>query len=258
MPIAGHPRELTIAAPQNIPPWVVEDLERGITLDILNEALTPFGYRLKFRYVSLSRLGVMMADEAVDGVAMVEAQKIVGPYHYSDATAYFETSLISLRKHRFVVDRLEDLLDKRVVAFQDASLVFPDVAWLKGHGRYYSEVVRQAGQVSMLYWGRADFLLIDRNIFLYWKNQIDARNPDPITLGPLRTDVTEPVVFHDLSRFTRIAARAPMQNLFRSAQVRDHFNQGLRALRESGRYQAIIDEYTVLDRDALGAVRNAQ
>lgn len=129
--------------------------------------------------------------------------------------------------------------------------MFPDAAWLKMHSRSYSEVVRQAGQVSMLYWQRADFLLIDRNIFLYWKNQIDARNPDPVTLGPLRTDVSAPLTFHDLSRFTRIAVRAPMQNLFRSAQVRDQFNQGLRALRESGRYQAIIDQYIVFDRDNL-------
>src|SRR4051812_16259304 len=76
-------KELIIVFPGDIPPWTIERENRGIALDIMREALGPYGYTIIPSYFPLSRMAYAMhANMNIDGVAMVEGGKIRENYYF--------------------------------------------------------------------------------------------------------------------------------------------------------------------------------
>jgi len=117
-------REVVVAFPQHIPPWVIQGDNTGISLDIVAHALAFRGHKLVPKFVPFARMSVVMADAGIDAVTMVEGKKVTGDYFYSDITTRFTTSLISLKREDRQIEAMPDLKDKRVMAFQDANKVF--------------------------------------------------------------------------------------------------------------------------------------
>ena len=77
--------------------------------------------------------------------------------------------------------------------------------------------------------GRYDVVLSDQRIYQYFEQLLERTS-----LFKAKAAVFPPFVEEDPQNY---------RPLFRSQQIRDDFNAGLRHLKASGRYQAIYDSY---------------
>ncbi|WP_281560020.1 hypothetical protein [Thalassomonas sp. RHCl1] len=77
--IAGA-KEVVVAFPEHIPPWVNQGDDSGISPEIVAHALAFRGHKLVVKYIPFARMSVVLKDAGVDAVAMVEGQKVVGDY----------------------------------------------------------------------------------------------------------------------------------------------------------------------------------
>jgi len=221
---------ITVAFPEHIPPWVVQSEERGISIDIVSQSLASEGITVIPYYIPFTRMTTILNQKNIDAVAMVEGRKIKNGC-YSDITTYFSTSLVSLEKNNFQLSSIDELIDKRTIAFQDASKIFPDLELLAEKSSQYQEMANQENQVALLFKGRVDFIVVDENIFHYWRSVLT------------KVDTSESVVFHELDLISSIQVKSPTRVVFKEQSFCDAFNNGLAKLVESGEYQRIIDSY---------------
>lgn len=223
-------KELTLATSLSIPPYIIKETESGIQLEIVREALKLKGHTLKkMSYVSNNRVLRMLQLKQVDGVINIPPN--VPNAFYSDMIIEYENVAISLEEKGFQIKSIADLSDKRITGFQNASkFLGAEFGAMAKANRRYSEVVNQFAQVDQLFRKRTDVVIGDKRIFLYFREQY--RNTAN-TVG----DASLPIVTFDVLPFS------PRKAAFHDEALRDDFNEGLQALRESGRYQGLIDSF---------------
>ncbi|MBF0279737.1 MAG: transporter substrate-binding domain-containing protein [SAR324 cluster bacterium] len=222
----GSAQEVSIAFPGNLPPWVMDNKEQGITLEIVRESFKMVGSTVKPSFLSLKALNQVIAPD-LDAHAQVESLSLNG--HYSKMFAEFQTSLISLKPNRIVIKSINDIKDKRIAAYQNASLLFGTVfQQMSQNNPHYRELANQEQQVVQLYDGLADLILLDRSIFLYFR-RITAE-----------TNTSMSITFHQVPGLT---APSPVFLVFHDAKLREKFNVGLDLLKEVGEYNNIFYKY---------------
>ena len=224
MPAAG--RDLVIATSSSIPPYVITDQHRGIVVEILQEALLARGHHIEFVYAPNRRVEHMIEEQQVDGVYNLAAGALKDVF-YSDAIIDYHNVAITLESFSTEIDSLNKLKDLRVVVFQNApKFLGPEFAKLIEDGHDFPEVSNQRSQVLMLFRGRADVIIMERRIFEYFYNQL-------LDSGEIGGNY----------RIHTLFPPAPRYAAFTDKDIRDHFNIGLRAMKDSGRLQTIIDRY---------------
>lgn len=97
----------------------------------------------------------------------------------------------------------------------------------------YREAANQNNQISQLFAQRSDVIVLERRIFMHHLKLL-RYFPGTLVKGIL---YDQPVIFHDI--FEPIHYKMA----FSTIELRNRFNRGLRKLKESGRYQQIIDSY---------------
>lgn len=212
----------------SLPPWVLPEEDAGIEIEIVREALAHRGYELVPVYVPPRRIAHELVTGFVDAASKDQFEPITEDgFHYADVAFVYHAALFTMEDRALRIDAPYDLADLQVVAFQNASAHWPDwFADVKNNGGY-SEVVDQALQVRMLQRGRSDVVVADRTIFRHHLRQYEIETGTE----------AKPVQVHE---FAPAGGYAP---IFRSAQIRDAFNEGLRHLKDTGRYQEIIQAY---------------
>jgi len=235
-------RDVVVVFPENIPPWVNSEENKGIAVEIVKQSLAYSKHNLVPMYVPFSRMEKAFNKTETDAVAMVEGNKILGPYYYSDVTTKFRTSLISLSKNKIKINTFDDLNNKHILAFLDAKKVFTELAKLAKLNDSYKEISNQESQVALLFKERVDLIIIDRNIFYFWRNSLT------------NVDTSRVLTFHDLSAISKIQVESPTQTVFKDKQPKKQFNDGLRQLKDSGTFQAIINKN--LKSDQLSSVNS--
>ncbi len=221
----GGDRELTLAVGLSLPPYNIQETDAGLELDIVRESLSMKGYTVKTKFVPFARVKRELVGEKVDGaLTITPASGIVA--FYSDEHIVCENVAVSLESSDFDIQNIDDLSGKRVVAFQDATRYLGDTFKQMAEANpAYREIADQMLQINLLYSGRTDAIILDKNIFNYHRKHND------------RVDTTQPVnIWH-------IFEPSPFRVAFIDKEVRNDFNEGLRKLRESGRYQKIMEKY---------------
>ncbi|MCG8617401.1 MAG: ABC transporter substrate-binding protein [Desulfobacterales bacterium] len=218
-----HSKEVTLVAGLSLPPYIIQESNSGMEYEIIKEGLAANGHTLVFKYVPFVRLAVDYKKH--DGAITVnESSGASG--HYSDVVMVYQNYAISLKEKNIHIEKIGDLSDKKIVAFQNATKylgpAFKDA--VTGNPGY-KEQGKQILQVKMLYSGRTDTIVSDINIFKYYRKQVSG------------VDTSEPVSYHDIFPPTDYKV------LFNDKDLRDEFNKGLAELKKSGRYDAIIDSY---------------
>lgn len=223
-PRAGS-QELLIATSSSIPPFVIAE-DRGIVIDIMREALAPAGYKPGFLFAPNRRVSHELEQGNVDGVYNLALNSIDGVY-YSAPIIEYQNVAVTLSAAAIQLDSLEALRGLRVAAFQNAPVFLgPAFAELVDDHRAYQEVTNQRSQLSLLFKGSTDVIILEKRIFEYFLKQRRLAGAD-----------VQPVTFHEL--FPPAARYAA----FREQHIREQFDAGLRQLQESGRYQTIIHRY---------------
>ena len=221
----GRDRGLTLAVGLALPPYNIEETDSGLELDIVREALGVEGYTVKTKFVPFARVKRELMAKKVDGALTITPASGIVTF-YSDEHIVCENVVVSLKSQSFDIKKTEDLAGKRVVAFQDATRYLGDTfERMAKDNPDYREIADQMLQINLLFSGRSDAIVLDKNIFNYHRKHND------------RVDTTQPVnIWH-------IFDPSPFRVAFTDKAVRDDFNEGLRRLRESGRYQEIMEKY---------------
>ena len=163
----AHAKDVTLVAGLSLPPYIIQESNSGIEYDIIKEALAAKGHKLTIKYVPFVRL--IVDYKKYDGAITInESSGATG--EYSDVVVTYKNYAISLKDKGVAVANIQDLKDKKIVAFQNATKYLGDeyAAVAKGNSKY-SEQGKQDLQVKMLYSGRADLIVSDINIFKYFR-----------------------------------------------------------------------------------------
>ncbi len=223
--VPAEKRDLTFAVGLALAPYNIPEKNCGIELDIVREALAMKGYRVKTKYVPFARRIREIAQREVDGVLTVNENSGLDVF-LSDQHITCENVAVSLKKKKFNIQKIGDLKDRSILTFQNAKKYLgQEFVAAAEASPDYREISKQELQINLLYGDRVDVIVLDRNIFYYHKkNNKMVDTTQPIDIWPIFSEVSFRVGFVD-------------------EKVRDDFNDGLKQLRESGRYDEIIKQY---------------
>ncbi|QYK04544.1 substrate-binding periplasmic protein [Shewanella zhangzhouensis] len=214
-----------------IPPYVIQQENGGLELDILRQALARRGHYAVIHYMPLSRTFRELKDGKLDGIINTKEHMLDGVF-YSDEVIRFHNCVISLESRNLEINSINDLKDLSVVAFQQAARILgTEFGLTVAKSPSYSEIAAQRHQIHLLFKGRTDVIVMEKNIFAYYrKKELEAGFLEA------RLDVREACIFEPTGyRFA-----------FRSARIRDDFNEGLSSMREDGTLAAILQKYSAL------------
>lgn len=218
-------RELTFAVGLALAPYNIPEKNCGIETDIVREALELKGYRIKTKYVPFARRIREILEGEVDGVLTVNENSDIDVF-FSDQHIACENVAISLRKNNFKIEKIGDLKDKGILTFQDAKKYLGNEFLAAAEASPdYREISKQQLQINLLYGDRVDVIVLDKNIFYHHRNRNQM------------VDTTQGI------DIWYIFPKVPFRVGFVDKKVRDDFNDGLKQLRSSGRYDEIIKKY---------------
>ena len=224
-------KDVVMAFSQNIPPYIFQQKNNGIEIDIISAALAYKGHTLKPLYFPLGRIPIAFSHHLVDAVMgdMGVDLKLHGGF-YAEPAVIYDNIFITLKSRNITINVPSDLDLLSIVSFQGADKRYPK--WLKTANedkRFYG-VSDQLTQVKLLRFGRYDVVLSDRYIFRYFAKKVQA----------IKAAEKEEFEEHN---FNLIMNPKNYQPVFRDKEIRNDFNQGLKSLKESGEFQKIYDAY---------------
>lgn len=232
LPLLGKTVVLSTAV--MVSPYIFHTTNSGFELDIVREAFKLEGYEVKFVFLPLLRSKISFKKGGVDGVMTIKKHypEVQGAYISHEYIAYHNYA-VSLQSQNFKINSITDLENKKIDAFQQATLALgEEFKRMTTKNTRYNEIANQKNQIAKLFGKRSDVIILDRLIFHHYRRELKKHS----TLAE-KISFDQPVVFHNLfapSKF-RIA-------FFRKT-LRDSFNRGLLKLKQSGRYQKIIRAY---------------
>lgn len=211
----------------SLPPYIIQSEQRGMEYDIVKESFANAGYRMVPLFVPFGRVPTAIMHGQADS-AMTVNQSLGLPLCYSDPDITYQNFAITLASRHIKIDSVADLKGKSVRAFQNAQIYLgPAFKAAVAGNPDYVETPNQETQNLMLYAGRIQVSVGDRNIFNWYRKTV-AKD----------VDTSQKLVFHPIFPPTLYGVG------FRDPALCQAYDRGLRALRTSGRYDAIVAEYS--------------
>ncbi|CCQ10951.1 ABC-type amino acid transport/signal transduction systems, periplasmic component/domain [Pseudoalteromonas luteoviolacea B = ATCC 29581] len=221
----SHPilPRLIVAANGFVPPYVIQQDDSGIQLEIIKAALQIQGYKdLKFVYMSNKRAEHAITARMVDVVVNLPVS-YEGRLFSSEPLLDYQNIAVTLKANGYQIQSIQDLRGYGVVAFQNAqTFLGQEYRLAANYFRSYEEVINQEAQVELLMKGWADVIVLERRIFEFYLAQYAKHDlPKEVSVHPIFSSSPRPIYFV-------------------SETTRDAFNRGLKQIKETGQYQAIF------------------
>ncbi|MGI2196210.1 substrate-binding periplasmic protein [Shewanella baltica] len=227
----GQAAEIKIGVSLSIPPYVIQETNSGLELELLNQALAVKGHTASIHYLPLARTFHELREGKLDGIINIKDGMIDNVF-YSNVAITYQNCAISLEANHFNINNIDDLKNKQVVSFQRASsLLGEEFARMAKANSGYQEQARQVQQVYMLMKHRADVVVMDKNIFKYYLKQ--AYLEGKLT----EKDLKQQAICHQIFPPTEY------KFAFLSEQIRDDFNAGLKQITQDGSLVALQEKY---------------
>ncbi len=231
LPSLSLAQEVTVGVGFALPPYVIQEDNSGIELDIINAIFSLKGHTSKIIYWPNARVFSAFEAGQVDVASNVKKGLLRRGY-YSDTVVTFHNAAISLKKNKGFIKNINDLKHEGVLAFQNASRVLgTEFTHMASTNENYAESADQSNHVVMLYRGRVDFIISDIAIFYYHRKQALISN----RLNPKEID--KPV------NFNRIFSENHYVFAFLDEKIKNDFNEGLKEIRKNGLYDRILKKY---------------
>ncbi|MEN8200148.1 MAG: transporter substrate-binding domain-containing protein [Thermodesulfobacteriota bacterium] len=220
------------------PPYIIQETLAGIEPDVLRESFKVRGYHVEFTVHQFPRLFKELESGTVDGVFDVR-EGVEG--FKSDVVVSYQNYAISLSENRLAIKSIKDLEDKSVVSFYKSSqLLGEEYEKMAKQNKNYEEVMAQNLQVKMLFRKRVEVVIMDKNIFSYYRQKEMEKESTEDMHG------SELSVFNQQVDFHALFPPKEYGYIFNSEEVRDDFNEGLRAIKQNGTYSKINQKYYCL------------
>jgi polar amino acid transport system substrate-binding protein len=223
----------------DLPPYVFNQMNSGIEIEIIREALKVKKHTVVFVSLPPSRLKGKLKTRKVDGVSENSISNLadeVGISVYTSLkTVDYHNFAISSASTKLQINSIEDLKKVSVLAFKNASKYLGvEFAEMSKENQLYKEDPNQSLQVKKLLAGRVAIVISEKRIFNYWKHESVLENP------LFNRNKNKGVKFHD------IFEPSPRSVNFIDKNLRDVFNYGLREIKENGLYIESIKKYEEL------------
>ncbi len=219
-------KELVGAIGLALPPYVITSSNSGIEYDIVKETLGMSNYTLKPMYVPYKRVKHSLETGKADLALTLNESSGLKNVYYSDSHITYQNVVITLKNSNIKVNNLNDLSKLSIAAFQDAKLYlgksFKNMA---DNNSEYSEIASQDRQIVLLYKKRVQALVMDINIFKYYRERNKL------------CDTSAEYTVH------KIFPETHYKVAFRDKIIRDQFNKNLKKLISSGEKEKIIGRY---------------
>ncbi|MBL0319350.1 MAG: transporter substrate-binding domain-containing protein [Alphaproteobacteria bacterium] len=226
LPFVVEAKEVRVAFGQSVPPYIIQDSNSGIEMDIIREALAYKGHKLIPVYVTFSNITSSFIDKNVDAVATVN-DKIGMDGYFSDVVITYKNYAITLASNKLKINSINDLRKGKVSAFQLATRYLGnEYATAVLENPDYREKQDQIIHVKLLYDNQVDAVITDKAIFQYYTRKLKNK-----------ISTHQDVTYHQIFPWN------DYKTIFRDKVLRDDFNEGLKNLRTSGRYKKIFVEY---------------
>jgi polar amino acid transport system substrate-binding protein len=227
--LSGMAKEYKLVFSESTPPYVFKD-GRGIVQTIVKEALAYKGHTVSPVFVNIGRGFELFKHGYVDGSTIIQKSSGLKAFYSIDYMQY-HNAVFALKKNHYAIKKLDDLRDYHLIGFQNAHkyLGEPFGKTAFAMGKKYTELADQKQQVYMLFKGRTDIVVMDRHIFKFYYNQLISENKISSNEGYELFELFEPTKY---------------QTAFKDQKSRDDFNEGIRHLKKTGRYDEIYNEYS--------------
>lgn len=217
---------LKVAVGLALPPYVLADTNSGIELDIVREALALKGHTITPVYLPFARVPIALADKEVHAALTVNESSGLKNVHFSDSHVTYQNVAVSLKSRNVDIQTVSDLGNYSIIAFQDATKYLGDeYADMAAKNSRYIEKAKQSNQITMLFSSRVDTIVMDINIFKYFRQHED------------KVDTSAEEAIHEIFPHSKYKVG------FLSVDLRDQFNAGVAELRASGKYNEIVNKY---------------
>jgi len=222
---------------QHKPPFMFgKDTNKGIEADLLSEIFQNMGYKLNMIQKEKSYMQVILNEKnKYDLVATITPKN--KKLFYSDVFTTYENYVITRAEDHLSINSIDDLKTIRFIAWNGAYndlngefyKLFNPIDGTAKHS--YNDNMSQLDDIKMFFSKKVDAIIIDKTIFNWYK----------IHLGN-----NEQYTFHDIFK-----TKKTYPVTFRSEKLRDEFNVELQKLKDSGRYDEIIEFYENQDVEEL-------
>lgn len=218
-----------------LPPYVIQETDSGLEVDIIRQAFAEVGHRAVFVYLPNPRLSLALASGDVDGVATDRVHDLTSevkrPLYCSVTTLKYRNFAISRLSNGHTITCVKDLEGKRVLAFHNACKHLGQEYAKAVQRAHYRELADQSLHAGMLYADRTDVLISDKRIFAYWRRELAK------SFKSKEQDLAQPLVFH------AIFDPMPRAVFFVEKELRDDFDKGFRTIQERGDIKTIAAQY---------------
>jgi len=219
----ANEEEITLASRVDLPPYTERGATGGIEVDLVTAILAEGGFRAKFIQFPINRMVLSFVNQRTDGL-LLQLQDVKTGGCVTDV--YFEHAnvAVTLKEAGLTLARIEDLSNYAVLSFEGATrFMRPAFKTAVEKSPHYVEVAFQETHLDLLYQGRFDTVVGDEWI--------------------LRHSLK--VLFDETGDYREIVSHPIMEPLKYVAHFHKDFhckafNDGLTALRATGRYDAIL------------------
>ncbi len=200
---------------------------KGIEPDLMRAILEPYGYKIEAVQMSKYYLeNILKEHNDFNGSSSISKEKDADGIYYSDNFVFYKNYVITPHNKHLKIDSIKDLTRINFVAWNGAwhdlgekfQYYFNPVNGV--YKEHYHDNPSQKDDVKKFFAGEYDAILIDKNIFKWYKTMFN--NHDEFDYHP---------VFKKDKGYCSV---------FRSKKLRDQFNEGLKRIKANGIYEEIV------------------
>ena len=208
------------------PPYIFEGLQRGIEYEIVAAAVSEAGWQIDPVYAPQERMHLLLARGEIDAITTTNQNSGVKAF-YSQPYIHYQNMVGALASRHLSIREVGDMANFSISAYQRARyLLGPEFQQMAENNPRYHEEAQQLGRNRLLFSGRTDLVVAERNIFEYLSREVADQ-----------VDTTQAVDWFDIFPST------PYQVGFIRAEQRDRFDQALLRVQQRGEDQRIRLRY---------------
>lgn len=222
-------RQIDVVVGWDKPPYVVAESHSGFELELVRQILAELGHDILPIYVPFGRTPRLINARGADIGLTMNARHPIDNAILSNVYVVYQNVAVTLKKRNLVIKDVYDLRRHSVAAFQTASHVLGE-AYREVVSQHpsYIEIPQQLRQVRLLLAGSVDVAVMDRNIFTHLRSKEPEERQAEVDIHTL-------------------FGVSPYRAAIVDDELRRQFNQTLATFIEDGRYQALIDQFGLVN-----------
>lgn len=213
------------------PPYIHKKEKSGFEIELLKSVLNLMGHETKFHSHTFIHPEKLIKSDMIDVLMTVNNNAIHDSSLLTNSYVNYQNVAISLAKSQIKINNIKELKKYNVVAFKTASkMLGEEFKLMADANEHYFEVENQLKQVSLLFSGKTDVIIIDVNIFNYYRDQVMLETSASIDYHEVFPITEYKLAFHDqtlIPIFNKYLAKFKRSNAYKHLLEKYNIQQSL-------------------------------